>query len=135
MFEALSVAREFIVAVRPLVAQIELRDRNLADQLRRAATSAALNTAEGNRRDGRDRAARFRIAAGECAEAATAVQVAVDWGYVPGAARPLLQLAQLAVVDVARASRSTTASSLAGTNRNTTSSVAGWRSASPSVAA
>ncbi|MBL8626385.1 MAG: four helix bundle protein, partial [Myxococcales bacterium] len=70
----------------PLVEQIELRDRNLADQLRRAATSTALNTAEGNRRDGRDRAARFRIAAGECAEAATAVQVAVDWGYVPTAA-------------------------------------------------
>jgi four helix bundle protein len=82
MFEALTIAREFIVAVRPLVAQIELRDKNLADQLRRAATSAALNTAEGNRRAGRDRAARFRIAAGECAEAATALQVAVDWGYI-----------------------------------------------------
>ena len=94
MFEALSVAREFIVAVRPLVAQIELRDKSLADQLRRAATSAALNTAEGGRRDGRDRAARYRIAAGECAEAATAVQVAVDWGYVPtAAAAPALVLA------------------------------------------
>ena len=46
MFEALTIAREFIVAVRPLVEQIELRDRNLADQLRRAATSAALNTAD-----------------------------------------------------------------------------------------
>ena len=94
MFEALSVAREFIVAVRPLVEQIELRDKSLADQLRRAATSAALNTAEGGRRDGRDRVARYRIAAGECAEAATAVQVAVDWGYVPTtAAAPALALA------------------------------------------
>ena len=83
MFEAQTIAREFIAAVRPLVEQIELRDKSLADQLRRAATSAALNTAEGNRRAGRDRAARFRIAAGECAEAATAVQVAVDWGYIP----------------------------------------------------
>jgi four helix bundle protein len=86
MFEAQTIAREFIAAVRPLVEQIELRDKSLADQLRRAATSAALNTAEGNRRDGRDRAARFRIAAGECAEAATAVQVATAWGYVPDAA-------------------------------------------------
>ena len=94
MFEALTIAREFIVAVRPLVEDIELRDRNLADQLRRAATSAALNTAEAGRRDGRDRAARYRIAAGECAEAATAVQVAVDWGYVPAAAAaPALALA------------------------------------------
>jgi four helix bundle protein len=94
MFEAQTVAREFIVAVRPLVEQIELRDPNLADQLRRAATSAALNTAEGNRRDGRDRASRFRIAAGECAEAATAVQVAAAWGYIPDAAgAPALALA------------------------------------------
>ena len=94
MFEALTIAREFIVAVRPLVEQIELRDKSLADQLRRAATSAALNTAEGNRRDGRDRASRFRIAAGEAAEAAAALNVAVAWGYVPAdAAAPALALA------------------------------------------
>ena len=82
MFQAQIIAAEFIVAVRPLVLAIELRDRNLADQLRRAATSAALNVAEGNRRDGRDRASRFRIASGECAEAVAALQIAVVWGYV-----------------------------------------------------
>ena len=82
MFEAQTIAQSFIVAVRPLVVAVELVDRNLADQLRRAATSAALNTAEGNRRDGRDRASRFRIAAGECAEAVAAIQIAVAWGYV-----------------------------------------------------
>lgn len=82
MFHAQSIAQEFIVAVRPLVEQIELRDRNLADQLRRAATSAALNLAEGNRRSGRDRAARFRIASGECAEAVAALHIAVAWRYV-----------------------------------------------------
>ena len=53
MFEALTIAREFIVAVRPLVAQIELRDRNLADQLRRAATSVMLNLGEGEGGGGR----------------------------------------------------------------------------------
>lgn len=94
MFEALTIAREFIVAVRPLVAEIELRDRNLADQLRRAATSAALNTAEAWRRDGRDRAMRFRIAAAECAEAATALHVALRWRYVAAdATAPALALA------------------------------------------
>jgi four helix bundle protein len=82
MFQAQIIAQEFIVAVRPLVEAIELRDRNLADQLRRAATSAALNVAEGNRRDGRDRAARFRIASGECAEAVAALHIAVAWAYV-----------------------------------------------------
>ena len=82
MFQAQIIAQEFIVAVRPLVLAIELSDRNLADQLRRAATSAALNVAEGNRRDGRDRAARFRIASGECAEAVAALHIAVAWAYV-----------------------------------------------------
>ena len=82
MFQAQIIAAEFIVAVRPLVLAIELRDRNLADQLRRSATSAALNVAEGNRRDGRDRASRFRIASGECAEAVAALQIAIAWEYV-----------------------------------------------------
>ena len=82
MFQAQIIAQEFIVAVRPLVEAIELRDRNLADQLRRAATSAALNVAEGNRRAGRDRAARFRIASGECAEAVAALRIAVALGCV-----------------------------------------------------
>ena len=82
MFEAQSIAHAFIVAVRPIVEAAELRDRNLADQLRRAATSAALNLAEGNRREGRDRAARFRIAAGECDEAVAAVHIAIAWGYI-----------------------------------------------------
>ena len=86
MLDAQFLALDLIRALRPLCEQVARQGADLADQLRRAATSAALNTAEGNRRDGRDRAARFRIAAGECAEAATAVQVAVDWGYVPAAA-------------------------------------------------
>ena len=82
MFEAQTIAQSFIVAVRPLVVAVELVDRNLADQLRRAATSTALNTAEGNQRTGRDRAARFRIAAAESAEAVAATRIAVAWGYV-----------------------------------------------------
>ena len=82
MFHAQVIALEFIAAVRPLAIAIEERNRNLADQLRRAATSTALNVAEANRREGRDRASRFRIASGECAEAVAALQIAVVWGYV-----------------------------------------------------
>ena len=63
MFVAQSIAHEFIVAVRPIVVAVELLDRNLADQLRRAATSAALNAAEG-------------------AEAVAAIRIAIAWGYV-----------------------------------------------------
>ena len=82
MFHAQTIAYEFIAAVRPIVVALELRDRNLADQLRRAATSAALNLAEGNCRAGRDRVARFRIASGECAEAVAALRIAVALGCV-----------------------------------------------------
>ena len=64
MCEASAVALEFISSLVPLVATIRIADPDLASQLRRAATSAALNTAEAWRRDGRDRAMRFRIAAG-----------------------------------------------------------------------
>ncbi|MBK9032752.1 MAG: four helix bundle protein [Myxococcales bacterium] len=94
MFDAQTVAESFVTHLRPLVERIVLRDRDLASQLRRAATSAALNTAEGNRREGRDRHARFRIAAAECDEAACAVRIAVAWAYVDGAAAaPALALA------------------------------------------
>ncbi|MBK9037293.1 MAG: four helix bundle protein [Myxococcales bacterium] len=94
MCEASVVALEFITALRAVVAQIAAHDPDLASQLRRAASSAALNTAEAWRRSGRDRAMRFRIAAGECDEAATAVRIAQRWGHVPDdAAAPALALA------------------------------------------
>ena len=94
MFEASQVAQELVVSLRHVIDAVALRDGNLGSQLRRAATSAALNTAEANRRDGRDRASRFRIAAAECDEAATAVRIAAAWGYIDDdAAAPILALA------------------------------------------
>ena len=86
MFEAGHVSLQLVSAIRPVVAAVRSHDVNLADQLQRAATSAALNTAEGSRRSGRDAASRYRIAAGECAEAATAVRIAVAWGHLDDAA-------------------------------------------------
>lgn len=82
MFEAGHVSLQLVSAVRPIVLAVALEDANLADQLRRAATSAALNTAEGGRRKGRDGAARYRIAAAECAEATAAIRIAAAWGHV-----------------------------------------------------
>ncbi len=94
MCEASSVALELITSLVPLVAEIRIADPDLASQLRRAATSAALNTAEAWRRDGRDRAMRFRIAAAECAETAAALHVARRWRYVADdATAPALALA------------------------------------------
>ncbi|MBE7448042.1 MAG: four helix bundle protein [Kofleriaceae bacterium] len=48
--------------------------------MRRAATSAAANTAEGGRRSGGDRLHAFRIASAEAAEAVTHARIAAAWG-------------------------------------------------------
>ena len=82
MFEASEVAHLFVSSLRTVVEATADRDAELASQLRRAATSAALNTAEAGRRLGRDRRYRCRIAAAECAEAEVAARVAAAWGYV-----------------------------------------------------
>jgi len=86
MFEARNVAEEFVGSLRGIIETVADRDANLGSQLRRAAISAALNTSEGGRREGRDRKSRFRIAAGECDEAMSAVRIAVALGWIEPAA-------------------------------------------------
>lgn len=94
MFQAREVAEQFVASLRYVVERVADRDADLASQLRRAATSAALNTSEGGRREGRDRKNRFRIAAGECDEAVSALRIAIAWGWVGAAeAQPALDLA------------------------------------------
>jgi four helix bundle protein len=73
---------EAIEALRPLVARVRRRDRSLADQLTRAATSVALNIAEADASDPGNQRARFHTAAGSAAESLTALKVAVAWGYL-----------------------------------------------------
>ena len=85
MFEAQTIAHEFIVAVRPLVERIELRDKSLADQLRRSASSIALNLGEGVRRTGRDKKRAYRIAAAEAQETKVTLEVALAWGWLDDA--------------------------------------------------
>ena len=82
MFEASHVALQLVAAIRPIVEAIADQDANLAGQLRRAATSAALNTAEAGRREGRDKRSRARTAAGEAAEAVQGARIAAALGYV-----------------------------------------------------
>ncbi len=86
MFEAHEIAMQLITAIRPVVEAVAPRDKDLAGQLRRAATSAAANTAEGGRRAGGDRLHAFRVAAAEAAEALTHARIAVAWGYLDEAA-------------------------------------------------
>jgi four helix bundle protein len=80
VFEAEEVAVQLIEALRPLVPRIRARDRALADQVTRAASSVALNVGEGNYSDPGNRRARFFTAAGSANETRLALRVAVAWG-------------------------------------------------------
>jgi four helix bundle protein len=82
-FQASEVASRIGGLCRPVVEAIRQHDAELADQVYRAAKSLCLNTAEGGRRGGKDRAYHFRIAAGSTAELRAATRFAIDWGFCP----------------------------------------------------
>ena len=81
-FEAYEVALEMVSALRPSVEALGQRDKDLADQVRRAGSSVVLNLAEGARRRGKDRMRFYRIAAGSAAEVKAALEVARAWQYL-----------------------------------------------------
>ena len=81
-FEALDLSYLLIKSLAPIASKIGGSDTDLAKQLRRAASSNALNLAEGSGRTGNDRRRHFRIAAGSCKESEAALRVAEAWGYV-----------------------------------------------------
>jgi four helix bundle protein len=79
---AFDLALELIRHLRAPLEVILKRDPSLADQLRRAAASIALNLSEGSLRSGRDRMHLWRVAAGSVAEVAACLRVAEAWGHV-----------------------------------------------------
>ena len=82
---ALQVAElsiQLIETLRPLVGRVKGRDKSLADQLTRAASSVALNIGEAQHSDAGNRRARLFTAAGSASESLIAVRVAVAWGYL-----------------------------------------------------
>jgi four helix bundle protein len=81
-FRTLDASVELIRLLRQPVTLIARRDRDLADQLRRAATSVPSNISEGSQRAGKDRNHFYRIAAGSAAEVRTQLEVAEAWGYL-----------------------------------------------------
>ena len=68
--------------LRPIVTRIELHDRDLARQLRRAAASIALNTSEGSGCSGGTRRERYRNALGSARETGACLDAALALGYV-----------------------------------------------------
>jgi four helix bundle protein len=81
-FIAHELALEIIRQLRPLVQLIRRHDSKLTNQTRDAASSIALNLAEGNKRQGRDRRHHWTIASGSAEEVRSALQVAEAWGYL-----------------------------------------------------
>ena len=98
-FDCLEVALQIIPSLAGPVRTIAQHDRDLAGQLKRAATSIASNVDEGRKRLGGDRAYLWSVAAGSAAEVATQLRIALGWGYVDADAIA----APLALLDRVRA--------------------------------
>jgi four helix bundle protein len=81
------VALEMVRDIRPLIEQIARRDRSLAQQLKRSASSVPLNIGEGAYSRGGNQLSRFHDAAGSANETRSALRVAQAWGYIRPAER------------------------------------------------
>ena len=81
MFIAYDVSLDLIRSLCSVVATIKAKSRDTADQIERAATSVALNLAEGSRRIGGDKRRFYAIANGSAIEVKAALDVADAWGW------------------------------------------------------
>ena len=82
MLKIYPVVLDVIAGLRPILAQMERRDSDLCRQLRRAASSVALNLAEGMYSRGKNRTARYHTALGSMRETRACLEVAVAFGYL-----------------------------------------------------
>ena len=73
---------ELISALVPLMPRLKQRDKDLADQLRRAASSIGLNAAEAAFSDPGNRRARLFTAAGSANETRHALRQAIAWQII-----------------------------------------------------
>ena len=80
---ALELTFSVIERLLPVVKTIEAQDRDLGRQIRRSASSIALNLDEGNGSEAGTRRVRMMSALGSCRETRTALRVAACWGYLP----------------------------------------------------
>lgn len=88
-FIALDVSYRLIEALSTIVLVIERQDRDLADQIRRAATSVSLNLAEGSCSRKGNRQKHFSIAHGSASEVKAGLCVAKAWGWIDGSEHAL----------------------------------------------
>jgi four helix bundle protein len=65
-----------------VIEEVERRDSDLGRQMRRAASSVALNVSEGMYSRGRNRGARYNTAMGSMRETLSCIEVGIALGYV-----------------------------------------------------
>jgi four helix bundle protein len=98
MFIAYEVSVQLITSLRELVPLIERSDRDLADQMRRAASSVVLNLAEGQRSAKGNKQKHYAIAHGSANEVKAALDVAQAWGWIDDARAPRETLDRLLAI-------------------------------------
>ena len=98
MFIAYEVSIQLVDSLRSLVPVIERNDRDLADQLRRAASSVVLNLAEGQRSAKGNKHKHYAIAHGSANEVKAALDLARAWGWVDDASAPRAILDRLLAI-------------------------------------
>lgn len=81
-FQVADMSIELIEVLAPLLLRLKQKDRSLADQLSRAASSIALNVGEAQLSDPGNRRARLFTAAGSAKETETALRIAVAWRHL-----------------------------------------------------
>jgi four helix bundle protein len=84
MLRVYSLILETIGGLRPVIEQIERKDGDLGRQLRRAASSIALNVSEGSYSRGGNRQVRYHSAMGSARETLACLEVAAVLGYTEG---------------------------------------------------
>ncbi len=90
MLRIYDVVLEVVRDLRPVIEGIERRDSDLARQMRRAASSVALNMSEGMYSRGKNRGARYHNAMGSMRETLACIEVGEALGYV-GTVDPALR--------------------------------------------
>jgi four helix bundle protein len=78
-FQVGDLSIELVEALAPLMPRLKQRDKALADQLSRAASSICLNLGEAEFSDPGNRRARLFTAAGSAGETRYALRLAVAW--------------------------------------------------------
>ena len=91
MLRIYPVTLEVLRHLRPVVRRIELKDKDLARQLRRCSVSVALNVAEGMHSRGGNRTARYHTALGSAQETLACLEAAEACGYVAPVDAELVQ--------------------------------------------